>query len=112
MIIDEFKGTTKEADLASVCTLDALQCHLGVCTYQKGFPASSVVKNPPATAGGIGSIPGSGRSPGEENDNPLQHSGLGDPIDRGAQWTTVHGVARAGHDLVTKQQLIRNERPN
>ena len=59
MILDEFKGTTKEADLASVCTLDALQCHSGVCADQKGFPASSVVKNPPATAGGMDLIPGS-----------------------------------------------------
>ena len=51
--------TTKEADLASACTLDALQYHLGVCTDQKGFPDSSVVKNPPANAGRVGSIPGS-----------------------------------------------------
>ena len=83
MILDEFKGTTKEADLASACNLDALQYHLGVCTDQKGFPDSSVVKNTPANAGSMGSIPGSGRSPGEENDNPLQYSGLGNPIDRG-----------------------------
>ena len=69
MILDEFKGTTKEADLASACNLDALQYHLGVCTDQKGFPDSSVVKNTPANAGSMGSIPGSGRSPGEENGN-------------------------------------------
>ena len=54
MILDEFKGTTKEADLASACTLDALRYHLGVCTDQKGFPDSSVVKNPPANAGSMG----------------------------------------------------------
>ena len=42
-----------------------------------------------------GSIPGSGRSPGEGNGNPLQCSCLGNPIDRGAWWATVHGVANS-----------------
>ena len=53
-----------------------------------------MVKNPPANAGEAGSIPGSGRSPGEGNDNPLQSSCLGNPVDRGAWWATVHGVAK------------------
>ena len=44
----------------------------------------SVVKNPPANAGDAGSIPGSGRYPGERIANPLQYSCLGDPMDRGA----------------------------
>ena len=60
------------------------------------------VKNPPASAGDLDSIPGSGRSPGEGNDNPLQYSCLENPRDRGAWWATVHGVTRVGHDLVTK----------
>ena len=54
-----------------------------------------VVKNPPANAGDIrdtGSIPGSGRFPGEGHDNPLQYSCLNNPMDRGALWATVHGV--------------------
>ena len=42
------------------------------------------------------------RSPGEGNGNPLQCSCLADPIDRGAWWATVRGVARLGHDLATK----------
>ena len=48
-----------------------------------GFPGGSVVKNPLANAGDIGSIPGSGsgKSPREENVNPLQYSCLGDPTD-------------------------------
>ena len=50
----------------------------------KVFLGDSVVKNPPATAGDAGSIPGSGRSPGEGNGNPLRYSCLGDPTDRGA----------------------------
>ena len=51
------------------------------------FPGGSVVKNPPANAGdtgGRGSVPGSGRSSGEGNDNPLQYSCLGNSMDRGA----------------------------
>ena len=58
-----------------------------------GFPGGSVGKNPPANAGDADSIPESGRSPGEGNDNPLQYSSLGNPMDRGAWWATVHGVA-------------------
>ena len=41
----------------------------------------------------MGLIPGSGRSPGEGNGNPLQYACLGNPMDRGAWWATVHGVA-------------------
>ena len=57
-----------------------------------------MVKNLPANAGDIrdvGSIPGLGRSPGEGNGNPLQYSCLGNPIDRGAWHTTVHGVTKS-----------------
>ena len=53
-----------------------------------------MVKNPPANAGDVGSIPGLGRSPGEGNDSPLQYPCLGNPMDRGAWWATVHGVAK------------------
>ena len=60
-----------------------------------GFPRGSVVKNLPANAGGVGSIPRLGRSPGEGNGNPLQYSCLGNPMDRGAWRATVHGVAKS-----------------
>jgi len=59
-----------------------------------GFPGGSVIKNPPANAGNTGLISGLGRSPGEVNDNPLQYSCLGNPMDRGAWWATVCGVAK------------------
>ena len=49
-----------------------------------GFPGGSAVKNLPASAGDMGSIPGSGRSPGEGNGNPLQDPCLRNPLDRGA----------------------------
>ena len=53
-----------------------------------------MVKNPPANAGDSGSIPGSGRSPGEENGNPLQYSCLEKFMDRGAWGAIVHGVTK------------------
>ena len=51
------------------------------------------MKNSPANAGDAVLIPRSGRS-GEEYDNPLQYSCLGNPMDKGAWWATVHGVAK------------------
>ena len=59
---------------------------------------AAVVKNPPANVRDIkdmDSIPGSRRSPGEGNGNPLQYSCLGNPMDRGAWWATVYGVAKS-----------------
>ena len=56
-----------------------------------GFPGGSMVKNLPANAGDTGSIHGSGRSPGDGNGYPLQYSCLGNPMDRGTRWATVHG---------------------
>ena len=53
-----------------------------------------MAKNLPATAGDVGSIPGLGRSPGGGNGNPLQYSYLGNLMDRGAWWATVHGVSK------------------
>ena len=50
------------------------------------FPGGSVEKNPSATAGDVGLIPGSERSHGEGNGNPFQYSCLGNPMDRGAWW--------------------------
>ena len=60
------------------------------------------VKSLPANAGDPGLIPDPRRSPGEGSGNPLQCSCLGNPMDRGAWWATVHGVARVEHNLVTK----------
>ena len=71
-----------------------------------GFLHSSVGKEAACNAGDPGSIPGSGRSPGEGNGNPLQYSCLENPMDRGAWQATVPGVARVEHDLVTKLPLL------
>ena len=59
------------------------------------FPGGSVVKSPPANAGDVGSIPGSGRSPGGGHGSLLQYSCLENPMDTGAQWATVHGVSKS-----------------
>ena len=59
------------------------------------FPGGSVVNDPPANARDMGSIPGSGRSPGEGNDNPLQYSCLENHMDRGAWWATLHRVTKS-----------------
>ena len=71
-----------------------------------GFPHNSVGKESAYNVGELGSIPGSGRSPGEGNGNPLQYSCLENPMDRGAWQATVHGVARVRHDLVTKEREL------
>ena len=57
-----------------------------------------MVKNPPANVGNArdtGLIPGLGRSPGEGNDNPLQYFCLENPVDGGAWWAIVHGIAKS-----------------
>ena len=66
-----------------------------------GFPGGSVLKNSPANAGDMSSIPWSGRSPGKGNGNPLQYFCLGNPIDRGAWQATVYGIAKESDDLGT-----------
>ena len=61
----------------------------------KGSLGDSVVKNLTANAGDMGLIPGLGKFPGERNGDPLQYSCLGNPIDRGGWWATVHGIAES-----------------
>ena len=75
----------------------------GISEFTGHFQVASVVKNLPANPGDAGLIPGSERSPGEVNDNPLQYSCLGNPMDRGVWWATVHGITRVRvrHDLAT-----------
>ena len=59
------------------------------------FPGGSDGKASAYNAGDLGSIPGPGRSSGEGNGTPLQYSCLENPMDRGALWATVHGVAKS-----------------
>ena len=69
--------------------------HLVPCLKQGAFPGGTVVKTPPANEEDVGLIPGSGRSPGGGNSNPLQYSCLGNFKDREAWSATVHGVAKS-----------------
>ena len=63
------------------------------CDFQWGFPGGSVLKNLSTNVGDEGLIPGTGRSPGGGNGNPLKYSGLENPMDRGPWRATVQGVA-------------------
>ena len=69
-----------------------------------GFPGSLVVKNLPANAEDEGLIPGSGKSPGEGNGNPLQYSFLGNPMDRGAWRARLHSG-------LVHRVIIKSDRP-
>ena len=64
-----------------------------------GFPGGSEVKASACNAGDQGLIPGSGRSPGEGNGNPLQYSCLENPMDGGAWWATVPRVTKSQTQL-------------
>ena len=68
-------------------------------TFIQGFPGGSDCKESACNVGDPGSIPGSGRSPREGNDSPLQDSCVENPIDRGAWWVTVHRVAKSQTQL-------------
>ena len=75
-----------------------LKSHILNLVGKDQLVSGSVVKNPPTNAGDTGdlnSIPGSGTSRGEGNGNPVQYSCLENPIDRGAWWAAVHGVAES-----------------
>ena len=90
-------GITREnlKDMVPVSpTLPQHEYGLRSCTGHQGFPGGSAAKNPPANAGDMGSIPGSGRPPREGNGNPLQYTSLGNPRDRGAWQSTICGVTK------------------
>ena len=80
------------------------------------FPGGLDSKESACSAGGLGSIPGSGRFPGEGHGYPLQYSCLENPMDRGAWRATVHGVAKVGHDwariLFQKSNILQYFSPS
>ena len=77
----------------SYMILYMFQCHSPKSSHP--LPGGSEDKASACNAGDLGSIPGLGRSPGEGIGNPLQYSCLENPMDRGAWWATVHGVAKS-----------------
>ena len=70
------------------------------------YLVSTVVKNPPANAGDVSSIPGSGRSLGRGNGNPRQYFCLENPIDRGAWWLQSMGSQRVRHNCMTEHECM------
>ena len=85
-IVGKFYSWNAKCLLCSNLTLICLLAH---------FPGGSDGKESFCNAGDVGLIPQSERSPGKGNDNPLQYSCLGNPMDRGAWWATIHGVAES-----------------
>ena len=95
-------ATAEFSKFAGILSASLLPLHLNnepwfskLYSWWMSFPGGSVVKNLPAKAGDMSLIPGSRRSPGEGNGNPLQCSCLENPTDRGTWWATVHGVAKS-----------------
>ena len=70
-------------------------CKIWMSKLRKGFPRSSIGKESACNAGDLGSIPGSGRYPGEGNGYPLQYSCLGNPVEKGVWWAAVHGITES-----------------
>ena len=93
LVMEQPSGSKSEKEYVR-----AVYCHLAYLTSVQSasdFPGGSEVKVSAWNAGDQGSIPGSGRSPGEGNGNPLQYSCLENPMERGAWWAAVHGVTKS-----------------
>ena len=85
----------------SIVSGNAMKVYL-ICSEPKvlwGFPGGSDGKESACNAGDWGSIPGSERCLGEGNGYPIQYSCLENPMDRGAWWATVRGVAKSQTQL-------------
>ena len=74
------------------------------------FPSGSDGKVSARNAGDLDSNPGSGRSPGKENGNPLQYSCLENSMDRGAWWVIIHGVIKQADTTEHKHERMRHMR--
>ena len=75
-----------------MCVCVCIYMYVCICM---GFPGGSEVKVSACNARDLCSIPGLGRSPGEENGNSFQYSCLENPMDRGAWWAALHGVTKS-----------------
>ena len=97
-----FKGSVDHFQTLSYPPYSFLQCIGLSCAYVGRCQVALVVKISPASAGDrrdTGLIPGSGRSPGEGNGNPLHYSCLENSMDRGVWWATVHGVTQSRREV-------------
>ena len=99
-IILQKKAKNAFVKFATLSWSTKLGKHWGyIYLQEKGLPGGPVLKNPPANAGDVGSIPGLGRSHGEGNGNPLQYSCLRNPMDRAICWAIVYGVPKSQAQL-------------
>ena len=89
------RGSSQSRDQTRVSYVTCKQVFFLPLALLWGFPGGSEGKASACNAEDLGSIPGSGRSSGKGNGNPLQYSCLENPMDRGAWWTTVHGIAKS-----------------
>ena len=93
------------ASITSLAPIPSFHCYRHLLGTGRGFPGGSVGKESTCGAGdaeGVGSIPGSGRTLGGGNGNPLQYSCLENPMDRGAWHPTVHRVMESDTTEVMK----------
>ena len=98
---DDSGAAASAGMLVSVQGLENNNTHMVMRRPPRGLSSKESSCNA-GDAGDVGSTPGSGKSPGEGKGSPLQYSCLGNPMVRGAQWATVLGVARVGHDQATE----------
>ena len=91
-----------ESVMPSNCVILCCQYTIHTYTHTHAYIYMHVGKEPAWNAGEQGLIPGSGRSSGEGNGNPLQYPRLENLMDTGTWQAAVHGIARVGHDLATK----------
>ena len=99
LILEMVQGASRCSKLSWNSSLIRLELRLDlnnqIVMLWTGPSCSSDGKESACNAGEVGSVPRSGRSPGEGNGNPFQYSCLENPMDRGAWQATVHGVAEA-----------------
>ena len=89
-----------------------LPLQLVTSKHPEGFSGGSAVKNLPVNAGDAGSIPWVGKIPGGGNGNALQYSCLGNSMNRGAWWATVHGITESRTGLSTHQSIREEPKPD
>ena len=99
-----------QRNIFCLCEAEFLTLIITRIYSQVGLPSGSAVKNTPANAGDAGSIPESGRSPGEGNSNALQYSCLENPTDRGTWQATIHRVTKNQTWLSIATQQFSNKR--
>ena len=90
----------------SKCFIIIISIIMSCSQFNGASHIALVVNNPPTNAAEAGLSCGSGRTPRRRNGNALQYSCLENPMERGAWWATVHGVAKRGQDWATEHACV------